>query len=88
MIKNSIPYRIYMDRMTEILIAGGMSSAQATQTAIGQAYRQLGLQATMLSYQNAFVVLSALLFVLVPLPFLMRLPKKRVKVDPEAMGGH
>jgi DHA2 family multidrug resistance protein len=87
-IRNSAPYRLYMSRMTEILVAGGMSSAQATQTAVGQAYRQLGLQANMLSYQNAFVVLSALLFLLVPLPFLMRKPVKRVKVDPEAMGGH
>ena len=40
----------------------------------------------MLSYKNAFVVLSTLLFCLVPLPFIMRLPKKRVKPDPEAMG--
>jgi DHA2 family multidrug resistance protein len=70
----------------QVLIAGGMSAAQATQTAIGQAYRQMQLQAAMLSYQNAFVVLSTLLFCLVPLPFLMRLPKKREKPSPEAAG--
>ena len=34
--------------------------------------------------QIAFVVLAALLFLLVPLPFLMRLPKKREKPSPEA----
>jgi DHA2 family multidrug resistance protein len=45
-------------------------------------------QATMLSYQNAFVVLSSLLFVLVPLPFLMRLPKRREKPSLEAASGH
>ena len=87
-LRGSAPYRLYMDRMMALLTAGGMSSAQATQTAIGQAYRQMQLQATMLSYQNAFVVLSGLLFVLVPLPFLMRRPQKRAKLDPEAMGGH
>jgi DHA2 family multidrug resistance protein len=85
-VRNSVPYRLYMNRMTEMLVAGGMSSAQAAETAIGQAYRQLQLQATMLSYQNAFVVLSGLLFCLVPLPFLMRLPKKREKPSPEAIG--
>jgi DHA2 family multidrug resistance protein len=85
-VRSSVSYKLYMSRMTELLVAGGMSSAQATQTAVGQAYRQMQLQASMLSYQNAFVVLAALLFVLVPLPFLMRLPKKRAKPAPEAMG--
>ena len=85
-IPGSVPYRLYMSHMQDMLIAGGMTSAQAATAAVGQAYRQMQLQASMLSYQNAFVVLSALLFCLVPLPFVMRLPKKRVKLDPEAMG--
>jgi DHA2 family multidrug resistance protein len=85
-IPGSVPYRLYMSRMQALLVSGGMSSTQAAQAAIGQAYRQLQLQASMLSYQNAFVVLSALLFCLVPLPFLMKLPKKREKPSPEAMG--
>jgi DHA2 family multidrug resistance protein len=63
-----------------------MTSAQASKAAIGQAYRQMQFQASMLSYQNAFVVLAVLLFCLVPLPFVMRLPKKREKPAPEAMG--
>jgi DHA2 family multidrug resistance protein len=45
--------------------------------AVGQAYREMQLQASMLSYHNAFVVLSGMIFCLVPLPFVMRLPKKR-----------
>jgi DHA2 family multidrug resistance protein len=85
-IRDSVPYRIYMSRMEELLMAGGMTSAQAGKAALGQAYRQMQLQASMLSYKNAFVVLAAGLFLLVPLPFIMRLPKKRVKLDPEAMG--
>jgi DHA2 family multidrug resistance protein len=43
-------------------------------------------QASMLSYKNAFFMLSAAIACLMPLPFLMRLPAKRVKLDPEAMG--
>src|SRR5580698_4781874 len=85
-VRNSVAYRLYMSRVQDVLITGGMNSAQAMQTAIGQAYRQMQLQATMVSYQNAFVVLSGLLFFLVPLPFLMRLPKKREKPSPEAVG--
>ena len=45
-------------------------------------------QASMLSYQNAFFILACAIFCLIPLPFVMRLPPKRAKVDPEAMGGH
>jgi MFS transporter, DHA2 family, multidrug resistance protein len=83
-VNNSVGYRFYTDRLQSLLVTGGMNSAEAMQTAVGQAYRQMQLQATMVSYQNAFVVLSVLLFVLVPLPFLMRLPKKREKLSPEA----
>jgi DHA2 family multidrug resistance protein len=42
----------------------------------------------MLSYQNAFFLLSCALVCLIPLPFIMRLPAKRAKPDPEALGGH
>jgi DHA2 family multidrug resistance protein len=85
-IPNSVPYRLYMARMQDWLIAGGMSAPQAAQAAIGQAYRQMQLQASMLSYKNAFVILASGLFCLVPLPFLMRLPIRREKPSPEAMG--
>jgi DHA2 family multidrug resistance protein len=81
---NSVGYQNYVDRLRGMLWSHGMPVAQAGQTATGVAYRQLELQATMLSYHNAFFVLSVLLFVLTPLPFLMRLPKKRVKAAVEA----
>ena len=45
-------------------------------------------QASMLSYKNAFFLLSVIILCLVPLPFVMRLPDRRAKPDPEAMGGH
>jgi DHA2 family multidrug resistance protein len=85
---NSVPYRIYMQQMTEMLKAQGMSAANATQTAIGQAYQQMLAQASMLSYRNAFAILAGVIFVLCPLPFLMRLPSKRAMPDPEALAGH
>ena len=85
-VQGSVAYRYYIGRVQAVMMAGGMSAAQASQAAVGQAYRQMLLQATMLSYQNAFVLLATLLFFLVPLPFLMRLPKRREKPAPEAIG--
>ncbi|RXH55241.1 DHA2 family efflux MFS transporter permease subunit [Granulicella sibirica] len=87
-IPGSPSYRIYMDKVTSILQAGGMGAAQASSTAVGQAYQQMLRQASMLSYQNAFLILSLVIVCLVPLPFIMRLPPRRAKVDPEALGGH
>jgi DHA2 family multidrug resistance protein len=85
---DSVPYRIYMDRMKEMLMAQGMSATNATQTAIGQAYQQMLRQASMLSYKNAFAILATIIFFLAPLPFIMRLPSKSAEPDPEALGGH
>ena len=87
-IPGSVPYTLYMDRMKDMLVAGGMSAAQASQMAVGQAYQEMLRQASMLSYQNAFLLLSVAILVLAPLPFIMRLPPKTAKLDPEAMGGH
>jgi len=85
-IPGSAPYRIYMGKMMTMLQAGGMSAGQASSTAIGVAYREMQRQASMLAYKNAFLILSIVIVCLVPLPFIMRLPAKKVKLDPEAMG--
>ena len=42
----------------------------------------------MLSYKNAFFILSVVILCLCPLPFVMRLPSKTAKPDPEALAGH
>jgi MFS transporter, DHA2 family, multidrug resistance protein len=87
-VKGSVPYNLYMDRMKEMMMAHGMSSAAASQSAMGQAYQQMLRQASMLSYKNAFFILAVTIFCLSPLPFIMRLPTKAAKPDPEALGGH
>jgi MFS transporter, DHA2 family, multidrug resistance protein len=85
-IPGSVPYRLYIDQVKEALISHGMSAADAAQLAVGRAYQDMLRQATMLSYKNAFFVLSVIILCLVPLPFVMRLPQKGAKPDPEAMG--
>jgi DHA2 family multidrug resistance protein len=87
-IPGSVPYRLYMNRMTAMLMSRGMSAGAATQVAVGRAYQEMLRQSSMLSYKNAFFILSVVIFCLIPLPFIMRLPDKRMKLDPEALGGH
>lgn len=85
-IPGSVPYRLYMGNMMSMLQAAGMSAGQASSTAVGMAYREMQRQASMLAYKNAFFILSVVILCLVPLPAIMRLPAKKVKLDPEAMG--
>jgi DHA2 family multidrug resistance protein len=67
-------------------MAAGQTAAQAKAGATGYAYQQLLRQSSMLSYQNAFWILSVVAAILVPLPFVMRRPPKRKKQAAEAMG--
>jgi MFS transporter, DHA2 family, multidrug resistance protein len=87
-VQGSIQYNHFMDRMKEMMMSQGMSAANASQMAMGQAYQQMLRQASMLSYRNAFAILAFTILLLTPLPFIMRLPKKMAKPDPEALGGH
>ena len=87
-IPGSVPYTLYINNMTHAMTSAGMSTAQASQLAVGRAYQEMLRQASMLSYQNAFLILSIAILCLSPLPFIMRLPSKAAKPDPEALGGH
>ena len=75
----------YMERF-----AGAMhtSLAAVQPTAMAQIYGQMQRQATMLAYKNAFFVLAVTVFCLSPLVWIMRLPAKTAKVDPEQMAAH
>jgi len=81
----SFGYQSYIATLAHNAQAHGMSAAAATQFAIGYAYQQMVRQASMLSYKNAFALLATVIIILMPLPFVMRLPAKRVKPDPETM---
>ena len=88
-VPGSPAYQLFMDRMKQMLIMGGMPSSQAGRAAVGEAYRMMVRQSSMLSYKNAFAILSCIVVVLSPLPFLMRLPPKRgPKPAPEELAVH
>ena len=68
--------------------AARLSMTAAQPLAMAQIYRQMNAQANMLAYKNAFAILAAMLFVLSPLVWIMRLPPKRVPIDAEQMAAH
>jgi DHA2 family multidrug resistance protein len=84
----SAGYQRYITAIAAAGRAGGQNPVQAMQTAVAYAYEQMVRQASMLSYKNAFAVLATVILCLTPLPFIMRLPAKRSKPDPEALAGH
>ncbi len=87
-VSGSATYTLFLDRVKEILIKGGMAPTTASRLAIGEAYQLMLRQASMLSYKNAFAILAGVVLLLSPLPFLMRLPPKRTTQLPEDAGLH
>ena len=88
-IPGSVVFSQFTDRVKSILVAGGMAAPVAARAAVGQAYRIMVRQASMLSYKNAFAILGVVILCLSPLPFLMRLPDKRKGgPPPEEVMGH
>jgi MFS transporter, DHA2 family, multidrug resistance protein len=85
-VPGSFAFENYLERTKSALMATGMGATQATSAATGYAYRQLLRQSSMLSYQNAFWVLSIVAAVLVPWPFVMRRPPPRKKPPADAVG--
>jgi MFS transporter, DHA2 family, multidrug resistance protein len=85
-VSGSPGYENFLTQTKNALMAAGQTATQAKAAASGYAYQQLLRQSSMLSYQNAFWVLSIVAVVLVPWPFIMRRPPKRKKQPEEAMG--
>jgi DHA2 family multidrug resistance protein len=71
-VPGSYAYQTFLAKAQAAFSTFGRSNA--AQLAIGDAYRELGRQANMLSYQNAFWGLSVIIALLVPIPFLMKKP--------------
>jgi DHA2 family multidrug resistance protein len=79
-------YSDYLARTQAGLMRLGQGSTAAAQLAYARAYQQMVRQASMLSYKNAFFILSITILCLSPLPFIMRKPPKAMK--PAADAGH
>jgi DHA2 family multidrug resistance protein len=84
MVPGSVQLQQFLSMTQSALMRFGQSAAAAANLAMGSAWRQLNLQAEMLSYQNAFWGLAIIIALLVPLPFLMQRPAKSAP-PPEPM---
>jgi MFS transporter, DHA2 family, multidrug resistance protein len=85
-VQGSAAYSAYIESTKAALMHLGQNADTATRMAVGQAYEMMLRQASMLSYQNAFFVLSIAIACLIPLPFVMRKPPKHEGTQKEAMG--
>ena len=74
--------------VSQFAAATHTAMAAAMPIAMASAYGQMVLQASMLAYKNAFLILAAAVFCLSPLVWIMRLPEKTTKIDPEQMAAH
>jgi len=83
---NSMAYNAYIEKTKDALMALGQGADQARQAAVGHAYTQMLRQASMLSYMNAFWVMSVIIACLIPLPFVMRKPPARATAEVETAG--
>jgi DHA2 family multidrug resistance protein len=83
-VPGSYAYTTFLARTQSVFDTYGR--ANSAQLAMGDAYRELVRQANMLSYQNAFWVLSVTIAVLVPIPYLMKRPP--VGGRARGRGGH
>jgi DHA2 family multidrug resistance protein len=62
--------------------------AAAQFPALAEIYGEMQRQAMMLAYKNAFAILAGVVLLLSPLVWIMRLPPKNAKVDPEQLAAH
>ncbi len=76
-------YATYIAQMQSAMLSMGKNAT--AQFAQGQAYQELLRQSSMLSYQNAFWVLSIAIFCLVPVPFLMQKPPRAARSAGKAL---
>jgi DHA2 family multidrug resistance protein len=77
-------YQLAAEGASQALQLRGMDPATASQGGLGMLYGQMVKQAAMISFNDAFYLLSVLMICILPLVLLMR----SGKVDPSAAGMH
>jgi MFS transporter, DHA2 family, multidrug resistance protein len=68
-------FQQFLDGLKALFLSQGYDAATATKKALAMAYATVQQQASALSFENSFWVMSAIVLCLVPLPFIMRRPK-------------
>jgi DHA2 family multidrug resistance protein len=77
-------YQLATSRASHLLQNQGLSPGMADQGSLGMIYGKLLREASMLSFNDAFHVLSVLMILVLPLVLIMRRPKGAGTMPPEA----
>ena len=72
-------YRNMLNSLTGVYVSQGFDAVTAGQKALASVYASMRAQAGTISFENAFWVMSLMVGLLVPLPFIMRRPPPSVK---------
>lgn len=74
-------FEAMLANLKNLFISQGFDAVVASKKALAMVYQTVQAQANALSFKNSFFVMSMLVLVLVPFPFVMRRPKPGAKVS-------
>ncbi len=78
----SANFQQFIAGLKALFMSNGYDAVTATEKAMAMAYQTVQAQASALSFENSFWVMSAIVLCLVPLPFIMRRPPKHAGEQP------
>ena len=81
-------YQRMIDGFKSLFLSRGYDATTSARKAMALAYQTVQQQAGALSFSNSFWVLSIIVLVLVPLPFVMRRPSTGQRPAADAAGAH
>jgi DHA2 family multidrug resistance protein len=79
-------FQMFINGLKQVFIGQGFDAVTASQKALALAYRTVQQQASALSFENSFWIMSLVVACLTPLPFIMRRP--RPGEQQSRMGAH
>jgi DHA2 family multidrug resistance protein len=73
--RGDFQFQQFLNGLESMFLSQGYDAATATKKAMAMAYQTVQQQASALSFENSFFVMSLIVACLTPLPFIMRRPK-------------
>ncbi len=81
-------FQQFLSGLEAMFRSQGFDAATAAHKAMAMAYQSVQAQANALSFENSFWIMSVIVLCLVPLPFIMRRPPKRLPADQSLAPAH
>ncbi|HEX4167456.1 MAG TPA: DHA2 family efflux MFS transporter permease subunit [Bryobacteraceae bacterium] len=77
-----VNFQQLLSGLKNVFMSQGFDAITATKKAMAMAYQTVQAQSSALSFVNSFWIMSAIMIILVPLPFVMRRPPRRTTDQP------